>query len=108
MEAVGGWHVEEESVAREIDEPSFHVGLEQLDADTVAHIETLEAALQPAFHRRMEEPDPRSLFGSAGDERVERVSDSAGQEQRGGGLPNPPLNFRRVVLPLRAVLGEFR
>jgi len=33
------------SVAREVDETTFDVGVDQLDVDAVAHVETLDSAL---------------------------------------------------------------
>lgn len=62
-----------ESVAREVDETTLDVGVDQLDADAVAHVETLESALQPPFGRRLEDPHPRSLRGGAGDQGVESL-----------------------------------
>jgi hypothetical protein len=59
------------SIALEVDETALDVGVDQLDVDAVAHVETLEPALQPAFGRRLEEPHPRSLRGGTGDEGVE-------------------------------------
>src|SRR5436190_20934680 len=59
------------SVAREVDETALDVGVDQLDVDAVAHVETLEPALQLPFGRRPEQPHPRSLRGGAGDDGVE-------------------------------------
>ena len=59
------------SVARKVDETALDVGVDQLDSKAVAHVQTLEAALEPAFRRRLEEPDPGSLRGGAGDDGVE-------------------------------------
>ena len=73
----------------------------------VAHVETLETALQPPFDRRLENPHPRSLRRGAGDEAVELLSNPAGQEQSRCRLPAPPLDLGGVVLSLRAMLGKF-
>ena len=59
------------SVAREVYETTLDVGVDQLDTDAVAHVETVKPALEPAFRRRLEEPHPRSLRGGAGDDGVE-------------------------------------
>src|ERR1035441_9207226 len=96
------------SVAREVDETALDVGADQLHADVVAHVETLEPALQPPFDRRLEDPYPRSLRRGAGDEAVELLSIPAGQEQSRCRLPDPPLDLGGVVLSLRAMLGKFR
>ena len=63
--------MEGKSVAHKVDETALDVGTDQLDVNVVAHVETLETALQPAFRRRLEEPHPRSLRGGAGDDGVE-------------------------------------
>ena len=59
------------SVPREVYETTLDVGVDQLDTDAVAHVETVKPALEPAFRRRLEEPDPGSLRGCAGDDGVE-------------------------------------
>ena len=59
------------SVAHKVDEAALDVGVDQLDVDVVAHVKTLEPALQPAFGRRLEEPDPRAFIRCAGDDGVE-------------------------------------
>src|ERR1035437_7797325 len=58
------------SVAREVDETALDVGANQLHADVVAHVETLETALQPPFDRRLEDPHPCSLRRGAGDKAI--------------------------------------
>jgi hypothetical protein len=49
------------SVPHKVDETALDVGVDQFDADAVAHAETLESALEPAFCRRLEKPNPRSF-----------------------------------------------
>jgi hypothetical protein len=58
------------SVAREVDETTLDVGVDQLDVDAVSHVQTLEPALQFPFRQRLEEPHPGSLRGSAGDDGI--------------------------------------
>ena len=58
------------SVAHKVYETALDVGVNQFDVDVVAHVETMETALQPAFGRRLEEPDPRAFVRCAGDDGV--------------------------------------
>ena len=66
-----GKRMEDGSVAHKVDKTALDVGVDQFDVDTVAHVETLEPALQPAFGRRLEESDPRAFVRCAGDDGVE-------------------------------------
>ena len=52
---------EEASVTREVDETALDIGVDQFHADSIPHIQPLKAALHPAFRRRLEDADPRSL-----------------------------------------------
>lgn len=45
-------------VTREVDETALDIGVDQLDADSVAHVQALKAALQPALRWRLEDADP--------------------------------------------------
>src|SRR5512141_3477336 len=81
------------SVAREVDETALDIGVDQFDLNVVAHVKTPEPAFQSPFRRRLENPNPRSLRGGAGDDRIEGLPHPAGQEQRGRRLADPPLDF---------------
>ena len=79
------------SVAGEVDETALDVGVDEFDMNAVAHVEALEPALQPAFSRRLEEPNPGAFVRSDSDDGVESLSNPAGQQQRRRRLPDPPL-----------------
>jgi hypothetical protein len=68
----------------------------------------LNAEREPAFGRRLEEPDPSAFVRGAGDDGVELLSNLSGQQQRGGGLVDLALNLGGGVFLIGAVLGEFR
>jgi len=59
------------SVAGEVDEPTFDIGVDQFDTNTIAHIEPLIPALQPTFGRGPEDPDPGPFVGGPGHNGVE-------------------------------------
>ena len=69
--------------AGEVDEATPRVGAHEPDADAVADVEPLGAALEPSFDRRRHETDPRALGTGARDDRVERLADLRRQPQRG-------------------------
>ena len=73
----------------------------------VAHFETLGALHEPAFGRRLEEPDPSALVRRAGDDGVELLSNFSGQQQRRGGLVDLAFNLGGGVLLIGAMLGKF-
>ena len=72
----------------EVDEAALRVRAHEVDADPVAHVESLLAPLDAALHRWVEDANPRTLRRRAGDDTVELLSDPAAQEaglrSRGG------------------------
>src|ERR1017187_3716470 len=95
------------SGAGKVYEPALNVGMDEFNANTVTHLESLKAEREPAFSRRLIEPDPSAFFRCPGDDGVKLLSNPAGQQQRGGGLVDPALNLGGGILLIRAMLGEF-
>src|SRR5206468_3051290 len=78
----------------------------ELDADMVADVQTLEAANDLALCRGAAHPHPRALLRSAGDNPVESLADAGRQNECGGGLAHLALDLFGVVFLLRAMGGE--
>src|SRR5688572_8977447 len=70
--------------AHEVDEAALDVCVDELDAHAIAHVEVLEAAHDLAFGRRAQDPNPRALLRSAGDDAVEALAAAIGEQQRFG------------------------
>ena len=96
------------SDAAEVDEAALDIGVEELDANVIAHFEAFKAEGQPAFGRRLEKPNPSAFVRCASDDGVELLSNLARKQQRSGGLVDPALNFGGRVFLLRAVPGQLR
>ena len=60
----------------EVYKPLFHICTDQAHADSVAHIDALETAHQPAFGWRRKEAYPRAFGRGACDDRVKKLPDS--------------------------------
>ena len=54
---------------------ALHIRAEQLHAEPAADVHAFMAALQPSFNGRIQEPDPCSFVGRAGNDGVELLSD---------------------------------
>src|ERR1700687_4730756 len=87
----------------EVDEAALDVGGEEGDAHAVADVEPLRSTHELAFHLRLPDANPGALRGRAGHDRVERLADARGQEERGRRLLPLSLDLGRVVLLLGAV-----
>ena len=92
--------------AREVDETALDIDVDELDLHVIADVEALEASHQPPLDGGPHDADPRAFRGRSGHERFEPLADSRHEQQRGGGLPDLPLDLRRVVLLLGAVPRE--
>ena len=92
--------------ASKIYEAALDVRADEFDTNVVAHFETLGALHEPAFGRRLEEPDPSALVRRAGDDGVELLSNFSGQQQRRGGLVDLAFNLGGGIFLIGAMLGE--
>jgi len=63
------------SDAAEVYETALDVGVDEFDANGIAHFESLKTEREPAFGRRLEEPNPGAFVRCAGDDGVELLSD---------------------------------
>ena len=50
------------SLTHKVNESAFNVGVDELNSDAIAHVETLKATLDPAIGRRSKEPQPSALL----------------------------------------------
>src|SRR5262245_55088710 len=66
---------------RDIDEAAIRVRVHQSNAHAIADVQPLEPTLQAPLDRRRPDPDPRTLWRGAGDNRVEFAADLRRQPQ---------------------------
>ena len=59
----------------EVDIAAFYIGAEQFHAELVADVHAFKTDLQSSFDGRIEQTDPRSLVGCAGDDGIELFPD---------------------------------
>src|SRR5436190_8665276 len=108
--ALAGWPMLAKALAscdaREVDEPALDVGADELHPHAVADVETLGALLELALDRRLEQPHPGALLGSAGDDAVELLPDALFEEQRRRRLAHLALDLGGVVFLVGAVPGQ--
>src|SRR5262249_41001147 len=62
-----------------VDETAHDVGVQELDTDMVANVETLETTHHFPFRRWVKDADPSAFLGSAGHNRVEASANARGQ-----------------------------
>ena len=92
--------------ACEIDEAALHVRVQELHANRVADVESLEALHQASFGERLRDAHPRALVGGPGDHGIELLADARLQQQRRGGFAYLTLDFRGVALLLGTMQSE--
>lgn len=71
-------------MSSEVDEAALDVRAEELHPHAIADIESPEPLLEPSFHRRLENPHPRSLGRSAGHDRFKNLTNAIRKEERLG------------------------
>jgi len=81
--------------------------VDEFDADMVADFKTLEPVLQPPLGRRLKDPPPCAFGRGPGDNGVEGLPQTAGQEQRRRRIADLTLNFGGGIFLLGAMPGEF-
>ena len=94
------------STPGKIYETALHIGVNEYDANVIAHLETLRALHEPAFRRRLEEPHPGALVRGTSDDGIELLANFSGQQQRGGGFVDLALNLGGGIFLIGAMLGE--
>jgi hypothetical protein len=50
------------SCSDKVDEPSFYIRPDELNANPISNIETFKSSYHPSFHRRVEQASPGTLF----------------------------------------------
>ena len=58
-----------------VNESSFHIGADQLDAELMADVQTFKTARQSTFNGRMQDTDPGAFGRCAGDDGIELLAD---------------------------------
>src|SRR5580658_3117702 len=94
------------SASSEVYESVLEVGVNELDTHPIANLEPAKAADQFPLCRGARNSNPRPFGRGTGDEGVESLSNVGRQEERGGGLPNPPFYLSGIVLLLCTMQGE--
>jgi hypothetical protein len=59
----------------EIDKPFLHIRVNELYLEPVAHIDAFKPVKQPAFERRLKDPDPGPFVGRTCADGIKPVSD---------------------------------
>src|SRR3954471_10260498 len=83
--------------AHKVDEAVLDVHAGELDANVVADVESALAAHHPAFDRRRADAYVSALRRRAGDDPVELLADSRGDDERGRRLAHLALHLVRRV-----------
>src|SRR5579871_5111126 len=76
-----------------INEPSFNVGVSQLDSHPLADVEAFKPAGQTAFNWNLQNAYPGAFCRRAGDDAVELLADARLQHDGGGGLGDLPFHL---------------
>jgi hypothetical protein len=96
---------EESFDSLEVDKSALHIGVHQLHANPLTHVDPLETLRQFPLNWRMKQADPGALGGGAGDEGLEAFPDSGFEQYGRCGFFELPFHLSGGILSLRAVLA---
>lgn len=94
------------AVFPEVDVSALNIGSDELYAEPMSDVEPFKPFHELALYGRIEQANPRALFGCAGYDGIEPLSDPRLEQYRRCGFPDLTLDLLRRVLLLRAMLRE--